>query len=103
MTKLRDHRPATHWERVEPPDLRPARLRGYAGAFRSNLGATWTFRVDGDKLIVRRPHEADATLLPVFRDGFRDGPDGDILFFDGRDWIINNERIHALRFTRVRS
>ena len=102
MTKLRDSSPATHWQRVEPPDLRPATLRTYAGAYRSVPGATWVFRVDADKLIVRRPHETDAILVPVFRDGFRDGPDGDILFFDGRDWIVNNERIHALRFTRAR-
>jgi len=95
------------YERVRPPDSSPAAIAALAGTYRATeLGADLTIASKGGKLVIERGWRGDATLTPLYRDGFA-LPDGKLLRFT-RDshgkligFVLWDGRVRHLRFDRV--
>lgn len=91
---------------AERPQFTPAatELRGYPGTYYSSeLDASYTIRLDGDRLMLARRNSPDITLEPVSRGTFRAG--GMTISFDDRQgepggFTVEAGRVRNIRFER---
>ena len=71
LRELVDGRVSRTYTQVSPGNLKEEQLAAYAGTYQcEELGVTWRTSLREGHLTLRRPKQADVTLIPAFTDAF---------------------------------
>jgi len=90
------------FRRVEKVVPSAAELSELVGTYRSSeLGTTWTVRLDSGKLMLKGRAIGDGALDPVLKDGFT-SPTGYVAFTRGSDGRIDGFDVSASRMQKIR-
>jgi hypothetical protein len=91
----------TEYEKVEEAKPTPPQLAEYAGDYAClDLPTTYTFSVQGDRLVLSRFRFKDQPLEPMFHDRFG-APNMDIAFHRGRTGKVTGFRLHTGRSRHI--
>lgn len=97
----------SEFDKVDAALPKPAELKNYMGAFRSDeIGTTWTVLLKDGKLVMETPRAPDLPMVPLFADGFRAGTELIRFQRDRAGRVVglkaSNIRVLGLNFEKLR-